>query len=78
MDGELDNVGETAFYMVGGPEEILNKQKRLAEEAEVWPTKLFHNLKFSNGNICFVKKKFKKVLLRLGFQTLFWMWHYFT
>merc|ERR1719379_677164 len=34
MDGELDSVGETAFYMVGGPEEILAKQKRLAEEAE--------------------------------------------
>merc|ERR1712178_221797 len=34
MDGELDSVGETAFYMVGGPEEILAKQKRLSEEAE--------------------------------------------
>ena len=34
MDGELDNVGETAFYMVGGPEEILKKQQRLAEDAE--------------------------------------------
>merc|ERR1719411_1911343 len=34
MDGELDSVGETAFYMVGGPDEILAKQKRLAEEAE--------------------------------------------
>merc|ERR1719420_2542277 len=34
MAGEFDNMGETAFYMVGGPEEILAKQKRLAEEAE--------------------------------------------
>merc|ERR1719273_2609741 len=34
MDGEFDSVGETSFYMVGGPEEILAKQKRLAEEAE--------------------------------------------
>lgn len=34
MDGEFDSVSETSFYMVGGPEEILKKQKRLAEEAE--------------------------------------------
>merc|ERR1719428_1483718 len=34
MDGEFDSVGETAFYMVGGPEEILIKQKKLADEAE--------------------------------------------
>merc|ERR550537_589209 len=34
MDGEFDSVGETSFYMVGGPDEILAKQKRLAEEAE--------------------------------------------
>jgi F-type H+-transporting ATPase subunit beta len=31
---ELDNIGETAFYMVGGPEEIIAKSKRLAQEAE--------------------------------------------
>merc|ERR1712019_92732 len=34
MAGELDNVQEMAFYMVGGPEDITAKAKRMVEEAE--------------------------------------------
>merc|ERR1712019_23094 len=34
MDGKMDNVQEMAFYMVGGPEDITAKAKRMVEEAE--------------------------------------------
>merc|ERR1719510_252101 len=34
MDGELDHISETSFYMVGGPDEILAKSKNMAEQAE--------------------------------------------
>merc|ERR1719326_1801969 len=34
MDGELDHIGETAFYMVGGPDDITAKAEHIAAEAE--------------------------------------------
>merc|ERR1719270_2211323 len=34
MDGKMDEVTEAAFYMVGGPEDIHLKAKRMVEEAE--------------------------------------------
>merc|ERR1712025_1051946 len=34
MDGKMDEITEAAFYMVGGPEDITNKAKRMVEEAE--------------------------------------------
>merc|ERR1712037_25813 len=34
MDGGMDEYGETCFYMVGGPEEVIEKSKKLAEETE--------------------------------------------
>merc|ERR1712156_355075 len=34
MDGKMDEITEAAFYMVGGPEDITAKAKRMVEEAE--------------------------------------------
>merc|ERR1712083_692812 len=34
MDGEMDEVAEQAFYMVGGPEDIHAKARKMVEEAE--------------------------------------------
>merc|ERR1719420_752275 len=34
MDGELDHISETSFYMVGGSEDIIQKSKNMAAEAE--------------------------------------------
>jgi ATP synthase F1 beta subunit len=34
MDGEMDTISETSFYMVGGYDDVIDKSKRLAQEAE--------------------------------------------
>jgi ATP synthase F1 beta subunit len=34
MSGEMDNVNETAFYMVGGPQDITDKAEAMVREAE--------------------------------------------
>jgi len=34
MDGKMDEITEAAFYMVGGPQDIQDKAKRMVEEAE--------------------------------------------
>jgi F-type H+-transporting ATPase subunit beta len=34
MDGKMDEVGETAFYMVGGQQDVYDKAKKLVEDAE--------------------------------------------
>jgi len=34
MAGEMDNVAEACFYFVGGPQDVHNKAKKMAEDAE--------------------------------------------
>jgi len=34
MDGEMDQISETSFYMVGGHDDVLEKSKKLAKDAE--------------------------------------------
>jgi len=34
MDGEMDSVSETSFYMVGGHDDVIEKSKKLARDAE--------------------------------------------
>merc|ERR1719379_797648 len=34
MAGEMDNVQEMAFYMVGGPEDVMAKSERMVREVE--------------------------------------------
>jgi F-type H+-transporting ATPase subunit beta len=34
MDGKMDEVGETAFYMVGGQQDVYDKAKKMVEDAE--------------------------------------------
>merc|ERR1719379_2861967 len=34
MDGKMDEVGETAFYMVGGQQDVYDKAKKMIEDAE--------------------------------------------
>jgi F-type H+-transporting ATPase subunit beta len=34
MDGKMDEVGETAFYMVGGQQDVYDKARKMVEDAE--------------------------------------------
>jgi F-type H+-transporting ATPase subunit beta len=34
MDGKMDEIGETAFYMVGGQQDVYDKAKKMVEDAE--------------------------------------------
>jgi len=34
MDGEFDNFSDTAFYFVGGSQDVIDKNKKIADDAE--------------------------------------------